>query len=87
MTAPAPDHDAIEARLAGLATGRLDKETVDRWAARWITDDTIDWDPLSWWALNLLHGADLRSAPDEYLHDDRQLSEWLAEFRHRRGGH
>jgi hypothetical protein len=41
---------------------------------------------LSTLSLGLLHGIDLRVGPDEpFLHDDKQVRQWLAEFRLRCG--
>ncbi|WP_369142516.1 hypothetical protein [Streptomyces sp. R44] len=80
-----PTLDEIEERFVGLVEGRLPREEADRWAGRWVVDDGLDWDDVSWWALSLLHGIDLPA--DEsgaYLHDDEQLRSWLAELRRRR---
>ncbi|MEV5573790.1 hypothetical protein AB0L06_27425 [Spirillospora sp. NPDC052269] len=68
-----------------LVAGRLSRDNADRWAARWVSDDGIDWDDVSWWALNLLYGIDLPAgAGGGYLHDDEQVRAWLAELRERR---
>ncbi|THA85383.1 hypothetical protein [Streptomyces sp. A0592] len=83
-----PDLDEIDARFAAVAEGRTSRDAADRWAARWVTDDGLEWDDLSWWALQLLHGIDLRPGPEEpYLHDDEQVRGWLKELRRRRAGH
>ncbi|MFF8914870.1 hypothetical protein ACF08M_16510 [Streptomyces sp. NPDC015032] len=51
-------------------------------AGRWVVDDGLDWDNISWWALSLLHGIDLPvDDSGAYLHDDEQLRAWLAELR------
>ncbi|MGW4894014.1 hypothetical protein ACWEQL_17350 [Kitasatospora sp. NPDC004240] len=82
-----PGPDEIESWFAAVLDGRESRETADRWAARWYLDDDLRWDDLSLWALDLLHGIDLRPAPGApYLHDDEQVREWLAEFRRRRTG-
>ncbi|MFB7668857.1 hypothetical protein ACFC1R_33870 [Kitasatospora sp. NPDC056138] len=45
----------------------------------------MEWDDLSLWALERLHGVDLRPGPEEpYLHNDEQVREWLEELRRRR---
>ncbi|MFD7900684.1 hypothetical protein ACFV4F_10300 [Kitasatospora sp. NPDC059722] len=45
----------------------------------------MEWDDLSLWALEHLHGIDLRPGPEEpYLHNDEQVREWLEELRRRR---
>ena len=80
-----PDLDEIEACFAAVVEGRVSRDAADRWAARWWVDDTLDWDELSWWALRLLHGIDLRMGPEEpYLYDDEQVQGWLEELRRRR---
>ncbi|ARF52864.1 hypothetical protein [Streptomyces gilvosporeus] len=80
-----PSLDEVEERFVALAEGRLTRDEVDRWAARWMADDGHDWDDTSWWALSLLHGIDLPAAESGgYLHDDEQVRAWLAELRKRR---
>lgn len=80
-----PTLDDIEEHLAALVEGRSTRDEADRWAARWVLDDTLDWDDVSWWALGLLHGIDLPAGESGgYLHDDDQLRGWLAELRRRR---
>ncbi|MEV7074426.1 hypothetical protein [Streptomyces sp. NPDC093990] len=82
-----PDLDAIEACFAAVVEGRVSRDAADRWAERWVVDDTLDWDELSWWALGLLYGIDLRVGPEEpYVHDDAQVRGWLEELRRRRAG-
>ncbi|PDP87292.1 hypothetical protein CQJ94_12420 [Glycomyces fuscus] len=80
-----PTLDEIEECFAALVDGRLTRDGADRWAGRWVVDDGLDRDDVSWWALGLLHGIDLPA--DESgtcLHDDEQLRAWLAELRKRR---
>ncbi|AUY47838.1 hypothetical protein [Streptomyces sp. CB01881] len=80
-----PTLDEIEECFVALVEGRLSRDEADRWAARWVADDELAWDDLSWWALGLLHGIDLPAGPNAaYLHDDGQLRGWLAELRKRR---
>ncbi|MER6347169.1 hypothetical protein ACWC10_10745 [Streptomyces sp. NPDC001595] len=82
-----PTLDEIEDVFVELAAGRLPRDEADRWAARWVTEDGIDWDDLSWWALDRLHGIDLPAGVSGgHLHDDAQVRAWLAELRRRRGG-
>jgi hypothetical protein len=80
-----PDLDEIEERFAAVVEGRASRDEVDRWAGRWLSDDSLSWDDLSWWALDLLHGIDLPAGPsDGHLHDREQLRDWLHELRRRR---
>ncbi|MBO8191461.1 hypothetical protein ITI46_07120 [Streptomyces oryzae] len=81
-----PDIDEIEAWFAAVAEGRVSRDSADRWAGQWLAEDALEWDELSWWALDLLHGIDLRPGPDEpYLHSSAQVRGWLDELRRRRG--
>ncbi|MGW6704524.1 hypothetical protein ACWGDE_06495 [Streptomyces sp. NPDC054956] len=87
MRSGQPDLDEIEAWFAAVVEGRTSRDAADRWAGQWAADDTLDWDELSWWALSLLHGIDLRPGPGEpYLHDDEQVRGWLEALRRRRAG-
>jgi hypothetical protein len=80
-----PTLDEIEDRFVELVAGRLPRDEADRWAARWVMEERIVWDDLSWWALNCLYGVDLPASDGGgYLHDDEQVQEWLAELRKRR---
>ncbi|MFK0256023.1 hypothetical protein [Streptomyces sp. NPDC090445] len=80
-----PDLDEIEAWFADVVEGRVSRDAADRWAGRWYNDDGLGWDDLSWWALGLLYGIDLKPGPEEpYLHDDEQVCGWLEELRRRR---
>ncbi|KIQ65509.1 hypothetical protein TR51_16710 [Kitasatospora griseola] len=84
MNEAQPGPAEIAGWLVAVAEGRVDRDAADRWAARWVLDDTLRWDEVSWWALGLLHGIDLRSGPGEpYLHDDEQVGEWAAELAER----
>ncbi|MFD3843714.1 hypothetical protein ACFWWC_47120 [Streptomyces sp. NPDC058642] len=80
-----PTLDEIQQRFIELVAGRLSRDEADSWAARWVMEDGIVWDDLSWWALNRLYGIDLPEGEQGvYLHDDEQVRAWLAELRKRR---
>ncbi|MEU3456334.1 hypothetical protein ABZ671_22465 [Micromonospora sp. NPDC006766] len=82
-----PDLDEIEGWLLAVADGRETRDSADRWAHRWVTDDELCWGDVEWWALNLLYGIDLRPEPEAgFLHDDDQVWQWLTELQARRAG-
>jgi hypothetical protein len=82
---PQPGLDEIEGCLSAIVDGRMSRDDADRWAARWIADDSLEWDELAWWALNLIHGIDLPVGPEgDFVHDDEQIRSWLLELRQRR---
>ncbi|WP_406865092.1 hypothetical protein ABZO31_33475 [Streptomyces sp. HUAS MG47] len=81
-----PTLDQIEDRFVELVAGRLSRDEADRWAGRWVLEEGLVWDDLSWWALNLLYGIDLPADENgAFLHDDEQVRAWLSELRDRRG--
>ncbi|MFI7641593.1 hypothetical protein [Nonomuraea sp. NPDC049400] len=85
----APSHAEIEAQFTGILNGTITRDQADRWAAQWVTADNPDVDDeLVWQALTYLFGIDLRDGPDEqYLHDDEDIAERLAEFRSHNNTH
>ncbi|GAA1543985.1 hypothetical protein GCM10009730_61370 [Streptomyces albidochromogenes] len=44
-----PTLDEIEEHFVALVEGHLTRDEADRWAARWVVDDGLDWDDISWW--------------------------------------
>ncbi|RPF20995.1 hypothetical protein [Myceligenerans xiligouense] len=81
-----PTLDEIEDRFVEVVAGRLSRDEADRWAARWVLEDGVVWDDLSWWALERLYGIDLPADESgRYLHNDEQVRAWLAELRTMRG--
>ncbi|MFJ3610619.1 MULTISPECIES: hypothetical protein [Streptomyces] len=81
-----PALDEIEECFVSLVEGRVSRDAADRWAERWVREDGVGWDEVSWWALNRLYGVDLPAGDGAgYLHDDEQVRSWLGELRRRRG--
>jgi hypothetical protein len=79
-----PSLDDVEAVLEAVVEGRISRDEADGWAVGWVKDDSLVWDQLTWWALDLLHGIDLPAGPSEgYLHDDDEIRDWLTEPRRR----
>jgi hypothetical protein len=81
---PPPSRTDVEARFAALLSGTESRDFVDRWAGQFIASDAVIDDRAVWWALQVLHGIDLRHGPDApYLHDQAQVTEWRQDFRER----
>jgi hypothetical protein len=79
-----PDLGEIEACLVAVIEDRLIRDGADRWAARWLLDDSLAWGNSELWALGKLAGIDLRHGPTgDYLHDEDQVRAWLLELRDR----
>jgi hypothetical protein len=81
VVAPLPS--AVESKLEALILGSLSREDADVWAAQWVKlPASPQMHPAIWRALTRIAGCDLRHGPGgEYLHDDMQIINWLAEFR------
>ena len=79
----APSPSSVERMFEELLAGRLSREEADRWAAHWVCAPVPpQMHPVIWRALTRLFGCDLRHASGaDYLHDDEQIAQWLAEFR------
>lgn len=78
MIGPAPTRAEVRERLLDLLSSRCTREEVADWAASWIREATPDVsDAVVWSALKELSGADLKSGPDEYLHEESDFHQWL----------
>ncbi|MGW2819100.1 DNA-binding protein [Streptomyces sp. NPDC001415] len=81
MIASDPSVPLIQDLLRGLINGSMEREDVADWAMEWITDHEGEvTDPKVWDALIQLSGADLKDAPDEYLHGADDFLAWLKQL-------
>lgn len=75
---PVPSRLEVRDRLLDLLSGRRTREEVADWAVVWViqaepdVDDQVVWD-----GLTALAGADLKVAPDTYLHNEADFHRWL----------
>jgi len=83
-----PDRTAVEVQLDALATGRLSPEDAADWARPFVVNEGAQpehVDPVVWSALLNLSGADLQSAPDDFLHSADDYRSWVIEFQRAAG--
>lgn len=75
------DETFTEARglLAGLISSRVDREEVSDWAMERIKDANANYfsHTALWTLLDRLSGADLKQAPESYLHGVEDFEAWL----------
>jgi hypothetical protein len=73
--------DEARRLLAGLVTGVVGREEAADWAMERIKDEKVDYhkNRALWTALDQLGGADLKVAPDAYLHGREDFESWLAQ--------
>lgn len=78
MSQAIPTREVLRKRLTDLLTGRLTREEVANWAGEWVRQQApaVE-DFVAWEALRELAGADLRSSPMDYLHDESDFHAWL----------
>ncbi|SFW63749.1 hypothetical protein [Amycolatopsis australiensis] len=83
-----PGLDEIEAWFDAVLSGRVTRDEADRWAMRWLRDDSaglVELDAEQLWALDLLGGIDLPDGSGAgFLHSEEQVREWRDEVRVRR---
>lgn len=75
-----PSRQSVREHLLALLSGDQPREAVADWAAQWVGADARVEDPVVWRALGHLAGADLLTAPGEYLHTEPDFHSWLDEF-------
>ncbi|WP_214824050.1 hypothetical protein [Exiguobacterium algae] len=79
--------DELIRRLDLVISRKLSREALSDWAYEQMMvleqKDGFDWslyDQKVWECLTTLYGMDLLETPTEYLHDDRDLEEWMRSF-------
>jgi hypothetical protein len=78
---PPPSRQEVEDKLLDLLAHRATREQVAEWAEPWIIADDPDVDDEAVWkALTRLVGADLKTSPTNYLHNEQDFEHWLREL-------
>ena len=74
--------EQVRDRIMGLVEGSMSREEAADWAMAQIKDESANYysNKKLWRALRQLSGADLKEAPEVYLHDEGDLRSWLAEL-------
>jgi len=77
-----PKRATVRAWLRQLATGEISRSEAAANARPWVVGERERevTDEALWTPLERLLGADLETAPSEYLHDVGDFEAWLNEF-------
>ncbi|PLR77510.1 DNA-binding protein [Bacillus sp. V3-13] len=72
--------DIIE-KLELILKGKLSREEVADWASEYVmADDPSISDEVVWEFLQIVSGVDLKDTPDEYLHWDPDIIQWINKY-------
>lgn len=76
-----PTKEEILSRFKLILQGRISREDVADWASEYVMQDSPDvTDETVWDLLLIACGVDLKDSPDEYLHDEQNIKDWIEEF-------
>ncbi|WP_339821908.1 DNA-binding protein [Paenibacillus sp. FSL R7-0216] len=76
-----PSIQDLLTKLQLVLINELQREEVADYAAQYVMNDDYEvQDEELWELLNIVSGIDLKDSPDEYLHDERDIRDWIHRF-------
>lgn len=76
-----PTKEEVLNRFKLILQGTMSREEVADWASEYVMQDFPDVkDETAWQLLKIACGVDLKDSPDEYLHDEQNIKDWIKEF-------
>ncbi|MFV9511283.1 DNA-binding protein [Tepidibacillus sp. LV47] len=76
-----PTREEIIDKLKMILSGQLTREEVADWASEYVMqDDPNISDETVWELLILACGVDLKDSPDEYLHVEEDIIDWINKY-------
>lgn len=76
-----PTKEEVLSRFEFILQGEISREEVADWASEYVMHDSPNvTDETVWELLILACGIDLKNSPDEYLHDEQNIKDWIKEF-------
>ena len=77
-----PTITEIIKKLILVIENDLTREELSDWASSYVMEDipTID-DDLVWELLMTVSGIDIKDSPNEYLHSEDDIKNWIEEFK------
>lgn len=76
-----PTKEEILNRFKLILQGTMSREEVADWASEYVMQDCPNvTDETVWDLLLIACGVDLKDSPDEYLHDEQNIKDWIKEF-------
>lgn len=68
-------------KLSLILQNKLSREEVADWASEYVMHDDPDiHDDIVWDILIIISGVDLKNGPNEYLHVEQDIKNWINEY-------
>lgn len=76
-----PTKEEIINKLKLILQGTLSRKEVADWASEYVMQDDRDIsDETVWELLQVVSGVDLQDSPDEYLHVEQDIKDWIDKY-------
>lgn len=76
-----PTKEEIINKLKLILQGKLSREEVADWASEYVMQDEPNIsDETVWELLQVVSGVDLQDSPDEYLHVEQDIKDWIDKY-------
>ncbi|RJG25916.1 DNA-binding protein [Paenibacillus thiaminolyticus] len=77
-----PTKEEVLSKLLSILQGSLSREEVADWASEIVMqDEPIVTDEEVWELLKITSGVDIKDSPDEYLHVEQDIMDWINKFK------
>ncbi len=76
-----PTKEEIINKLNMILQGKLSREDVADWASEYVMQDEPNIvDDIVWDFLQVVSGVDLKDSPEEYLHVEQDIKDWIKKY-------
>ncbi|MCA1063034.1 DNA-binding protein [Rossellomorea sp. AcN35-11] len=76
-----PTKEEIISKLELILKGTISREEVADWASEYLMQDELNiTDEIVWELLQIVSGVDLKDSPDEYLHVEQDIKDWINKY-------
>ena len=76
-----PTKEEIISKLELILQGTISREEVADWASEYVMQDEPNiTDEIVWELLQIVSGVDLKDSPDEYLHVEQDIKDWIDKY-------
>jgi len=76
-----PTKEEVVDKLKMILQGKLTREEAADWASEYVMQDEPNIsDETVWELLQIVSGVDLKDGPDEYLHVEQDIIDWITKY-------
>lgn len=76
-----PTCEEILNKFKFILQGKVTREEVADFASYYVFQDTPNIEnELTWKLLTIACGVDLKNSPDDYLHDEQDIKDWITSY-------